>query len=119
MATTPKKNGKGASGRSGPSFGYAHYHFRKDEQDPIVDKVRTLFNNQGDTVGHVAVEAGISPATMANWFSGKTRRPQFATTAAVVRTLGYDFVLAPIKKGASNEAKTVGMILDRHPTIRQ
>jgi DNA-binding phage protein len=115
MTTTPKKVAK----RNGPTFGYTAYVFRKEEQDPIIDKIRTIFAEYGDTVGHVAAQAGVAPGTLANWFNGKTRRPQFATTAAVVRTMGFDFVLAPMEKGASVDAHTVGMILKRFPTAGQ
>jgi len=107
MATTPKKK---------MSFGYAAYRFREDEQDPIVDRIRTLFKDHGETVNHVAHAAGLSPATLRNWFSGKTRRPQFATTAAAVRTMGYDFVLTPIAKDATKDAHTVATIVKRFPS---
>lgn len=112
MATPqPKKNGV--------NFGYTAYVFRKDEQDPIIDKIRTIFADYGETQNRVATQAGISPATLNNWFNGKTKRPQFATTAAVVRTMGFDFVLAPMEKNSSVDAKTVGTILKRFPTAGQ
>jgi hypothetical protein len=107
----PKKNG-------GPSFGYAHYVFRKEEQDPIVDKIRTIFAEYGDTIGHVAENAGVSPATLTNWFNGKTRKPQFCTTAAVIRSMGYDFVLAKVDpKHATDDAHTM-TVLKRFPSAR-
>jgi DNA-binding phage protein len=113
--TAPKKPAK----KNGVTFGYTSYVFRKDEQDPIIDKIKTIFTDYGDTVGHVAAQAGVAPGTLANWFNGKTRRPQFATTAAVVRTMGFDFVLAPMEKGASPDAHTVGTIMKRFPSISQ
>lgn len=115
MTTTPKK----APHKNGVTFGYTSYVFRKGEQDPIIDKIRTIFADYGETQNKVATQAGIAPATLNNWFNGKTMRPQFATTAAVVRTMGFDFVLAPIEKGASPDAKTVGTILKRFPSMRE
>jgi DNA-binding phage protein len=114
MTTTPKK--KHVNG--GPVFSYAKYQFRKGEQDPIIDKIRTIFSEYGETVNHVATDAGVSPATLSNWFNGKTMKPQFATTAAVVRTMGYDFVLAPIKDRPTVDAHSVGMILKRFPSVK-
>jgi DNA-binding phage protein len=106
------------NGKDKMTFGYQHYVFRRDEQDPIIDKIKTIFADHGETVGHVASHAGVAPATLANWFNGKTRRPQFATTAAVVRSMGYDFVLAPVVPGADNDAHSVGTIVKRFPSVR-
>jgi transcriptional regulator with XRE-family HTH domain len=113
MTLTPKKKANG-----GPTFSYGHYHFRKGEQDPIIDKIRTIFADHGQTIGHVADDSGVSPATLSNWFNGKTMKPQFATTAAVVRAMGYDFVLAPIDPKTTHDAASVGQILKRFPTTR-
>jgi hypothetical protein len=111
MASPPDK-------KDGPNFSYASYVFRKDEQDPIVDKIRTIFNEHGDTIGHVAQAAGVSPATLSNWFSGKTRKPQFCTTAAVIRSMGYDFVLAKVDaKHTTTDAHEM-TVLQRFPSAR-
>jgi DNA-binding phage protein len=112
MTLTPKKR------NGGPTFSYGHYHFRKGEQDPIVDKIRTIFDDAAESVGHVSDTSGVSRSTLNNWFKGKTMRPQFATTAAVVRSMGYDFVLAPIDPKQTHDANSVGMILKRFPTSR-
>ena len=115
MATIPTPPKK----KNGVNFGYTSYVFRREEQDPIIDKIKTIFADYGETVNKVAVQAGIAPATLGNWFNGKTRKPQFATTAAVVRSMGYDFVLAPMEKNASPDAHTVGVIMKRFPSARE
>jgi hypothetical protein len=69
-------------------------------------------------VGSVSHDSGVSPGTISNWFKGKTMRPQFATTAAVVRSMGYDFVLTPINKEASHDAHTVATIIKRFPSVK-
>lgn len=103
---------------NGASFGYSSYQFRKDEQDPIVDKIRTIFEDHGKSIGDLAHGSGISNSTIRNWFSGKTKRPQFATAAAAVRTMGYDFILAPVVEGADKDAHTVATIIKRFPSAR-
>jgi DNA-binding phage protein len=64
---------------------YASYNFI--DKDPIVDYARTrVFSNGGPS--RIATESGVSPTTLYGWFNGKTRRPQFATVAAVLLTCG-------------------------------
>ena len=101
------------------NFGYSAYRFRKDEQDPIVDQLKTIFADASVTVNKAAEEAGVSPQTLSNWWNGKTRRPQFATCAAFARSRGYDFVLAPMDAdNMSLDAHTTGRIMKRFPSAR-
>jgi transcriptional regulator with XRE-family HTH domain len=81
------KNGNGHYRNKGPLRLYRSYNFV--DKDPVIDKVRTLVAREG--LKHKDVEriSGVSSTTLHNWFDGQTRRPQFATVAAVTSSLGY------------------------------
>jgi transcriptional regulator with XRE-family HTH domain len=64
------------------------------DKDPVIDHVRTAMQDAKVTSARVARDSGVSPTTLDNWFHGATRRPQFATVAAVASALGR-----PIKFG--------------------
>lgn len=72
--------------------GYLSYNFI--DKDPIIDKLRTLITRDGYTYQQVAEKSGVTVQTMYNWFTGPTRKPQFATVMAVVRAMGYRMVIA-------------------------
>ncbi len=80
---------------------YLSYNFH--DKDPIIDKLRTVVKDSGDTYKEIHELSGVTIGTLRNWFSGPTRRPQFATLNAVARALGYelDFVsyAKPVRKG--------------------
>lgn len=65
---------------------YATYAFR--DKDPVIDYLRTAKAKAGVSTSKVAKDSGVSPATLANWFGGTTRRPQFATVVAAARGIG-------------------------------
>jgi transcriptional regulator with XRE-family HTH domain len=51
------------------------------EKDPIIDAMRTAFEDAGGSYTKIKERSGVSSSTIYNWFNGKTRRPQFATVA--------------------------------------
>src|SRR5512146_672134 len=65
------------------------------DKDPVIDVVRTVMQTTKARPATVARDSGVSPTTLRNWFHGATRRPQFATVAAVANALGK-----PIRFGA-------------------
>ncbi len=67
-------------------FTYKSYNFA--DKDPIIDSVRTVFQDAHVTKQWVEDESGVTSATLHAWFEGKTRRPQAATINAVLRALG-------------------------------
>lgn len=77
---------------------YKSYMFRN--KDPIIDQLRTVIKDEDAKLKDIALKSGVSYGTMHNWFKGKTCRPQFASTMAVARSLGYDLEL--IKRKHSN-----------------
>lgn len=67
---------------------YKSYSFT--DKDPIIDKIRTMIRDEKIEHGDLADQSGVSVTTLWNWFYGNTKRPQFATVAAVVRSMGYE-----------------------------
>ena len=61
------------------------------DKNPVIDKVRTLVQDEGliRKLGVVHELSGVSTSTLDNWFNGTTRSPQHATIAAVITSLGY------------------------------
>jgi hypothetical protein len=69
------------------TFTYTSYNFV--EKDPIIDEIRTVYQDSGVNYRWINEHSGVSVGTLTNWFSGSTRRPQAATINAVLRSLGY------------------------------
>lgn len=65
---------------------YRSYNFI--DKDPIIDVVRTIVEDSGDSYEKVHAASGVSVGTLGNWFNGKTKRPQYATIMAVVYAMG-------------------------------
>jgi hypothetical protein len=68
-------------------FTYKSYNFV--DKDPIIDEIRTVYQDSGANYAWVHEHSGVSTNTLNNWFSGVTKRPQAATINAVLRSLGY------------------------------
>lgn len=98
------------------TFHYPTYHFRANEQDPIVDAVRTVLADHDISFAKAAKGSGVSYSTLHSWFvKGKTRKPQYASTAAVLGFAGYELVIAPKRRGTNGTARGP-LILKRFPT---
>lgn len=74
---------------------YKTYRFTR--QDPIVDDVRTTVEDEAIARG-ISTKAmantacdlsGVSRSTKANWYSGKTHRPQASTLNAFLRAMDH------------------------------
>jgi DNA-binding phage protein len=85
MKKTPaKKSGRGI-------LVYKSYSFI-DNKDPIIDKMRTMVKDSGNSYSEIHEESGVSVNTLHNWFEGNTKRPVFATIAAVAGALGKEVI---------------------------
>jgi DNA-binding phage protein len=76
---------------------YKSYNFI--DKDPVLDIVRTIVDDSHMKLKRVADSSGVAPTTLYNWFKGKTRRPQFATIAAVSRACGKEVTVGGIAVG--------------------
>jgi hypothetical protein len=74
-------------------FTYKSYNFT--DKDPIIDEIRTIYQDSGANYHWVSENSGVSQGTLSNWFGGKTRKPQAATVNAVLRCLGYKLGIVP------------------------
>lgn len=74
--------------------------YRFIEKDPIIDRMRTIVQDEGLYKNLQAVHeiSGISATTLHAWFHGDTRRPQHSTIAALVTSLGYRVDIVPDHK---------------------
>jgi hypothetical protein len=77
-------------------FTYKSYNFV--DKDPIIDEIRTIYENSGANYQWIHENSGVSTTTLTNWFGGKTRRPQAATINAVLRSLGYKLGVTPMDR---------------------
>lgn len=68
-------------------FTYKSYSFT--DKDPIIDEIRTIYQDSGVNYAWVHDHSNVSQTTLRNWFDGETKRPQAATINAVLRPLGY------------------------------
>lgn len=69
---------------------YKSYSFKA--QDPVIESIRAIVEDSGMKRIEVHERSGVSTGTMCSWFSGRTRRPQFATVNAVARACGQELV---------------------------
>lgn len=65
---------------------YRSYVFK--EKDPIIDALRTAYQDSGLGLKEVEEASGVKSSTLYQWFLGDTKRPQFATVSAVALALG-------------------------------
>lgn len=79
---------------------YKSYNFV--DKDPVIDKLRTVIAQEGESYTHLQKTSGVSTTTMYGWFNGRTKRPQFATVMAVFRAMGYDLQVAERSRGANS-----------------
>jgi DNA-binding phage protein len=77
-------------------FTYKSYSFI--DKDPIIDEIRTVYQESGVNYQWLHENAGVSTTTLTNWFSGKTKKPQAATINAVLRAMGYKLGIVPYGK---------------------
>ena len=71
---------------------YPSYKFT--DHDPILDQIDTLRQDAGNvSFTRLSAASGVSDTTLHAWASRKTKRPQFATVAAVVNALGGELTV--------------------------
>jgi transcriptional regulator with XRE-family HTH domain len=66
---------------------YRRYHFKG--QDPVVERALSLVDRSGLKLSQAAKISGVANTTLGNWETRKTKRPQYATIAALIAALGY------------------------------
>lgn len=74
-------------------FIYKSYSFL--DKDPMIDYVRTVIRDSGETLKQIGEDSGVNPQTISKWLYGDTKRPQAASINAVLRALGYRLEIVP------------------------
>lgn len=71
---------------------YRTYRWLPKEKNPVIDKVRTLVQDEGlfKNLGIVHEISGVATTTLNNWFHGDTINPQHGTVMAVITALGFE-----------------------------
>lgn len=67
------------------------FHF--DDQLDYVSFVASHLRQSRLKYSHVAAGAGLSPSTVSNMASGKTRLPRFGTITGILGSLGYETII--------------------------
>jgi hypothetical protein len=83
---------------------YKSYIFK--EKDPIIDAMRTAFEDAGGKYSKISERSGVSYSTIRNWFHGPTRRPQFATVAEFAIGCGKHGIVF----GADGQPRLIGRV---------
>lgn len=73
--------------------------YRFVDKDPVIDRCRTVLQDEDlfNRLSVVSELSGVSYGTLANWFHGNTRKPQFATLAAVATSIGYQLDFSKVR----------------------
>ena len=75
---------------------YRSYVFK--DKDPVIDILRTAVQDSGKSYTDINADSGVAVGTMASWFGGAVKRPQFATVNAVKQmTSKYPKVLIDVR----------------------
>jgi transcriptional regulator with XRE-family HTH domain len=68
-------------------FTYKSYSFA--DKDPMIDTVRTIVQDSGETLKKISEDSGVRAQTISKWLYGETKQPKAASINAVLRALGY------------------------------
>ena len=75
---------------------YKSYVFTEREKDPIIHECADAFkevSRNGSTLKSIENDGGPKAGTVANWFYGKTTRPQVTTVRAFLRAINRDLAI--------------------------
>ena len=72
------------------------YPYYTHRVDPVMENLCAVIRRRNGTRKSIASKAGCSVNTLHAWEKRKTRRPQFATIAAVARSLGDEGIVAVV-----------------------
>jgi transcriptional regulator with XRE-family HTH domain len=99
-----------------PGFTYKSYSFM--DKDPIIDEIRTIYQDSGVNYKWISDNSGVSAATLTAWFSGTTKKPQAATINAVLRALGYKLGIVEFGREQVHIIPTMPQPLVKHSSMR-
>jgi transcriptional regulator with XRE-family HTH domain len=69
--------------------GYSYKSYSFVDKDPMIDYIRTIIHESGETLTKISEDSGVNANTISKWLYGETRQPRAASINAVLRALGY------------------------------
>ena len=69
--------------------GYSYKSYSFVDKDPMIDYIRTIIHESGETLTKISENSGVNANTISKWLYGETRQPRAASINAVLRALGY------------------------------
>jgi len=69
--------------------GYSYKSYSFVDKDPMIDYIRTIINDSGETLKKISEDSGVGTHTISKWLYGETKQPRAASINAVLRALGY------------------------------
>lgn len=82
--------------------------YRRQEVDPVVDKLRSMLDQSGLTDSDAAIKAGLAPSTVIKIRLGVTRQPRHRTVFQIAEACGFTYIfvpLSPFKGQGSSKGK--------------
>lgn len=83
-------------------FGTIYPSYLFEEHDPVLDAIDTVIKDAGVSYTYIHEKSGVAQNTLRNWHLRRTKKPQFATVAAVVRACGGEIVVTMDREEARN-----------------
>jgi transcriptional regulator with XRE-family HTH domain len=69
--------------------GYSYKSYSFVDKDPMIDYIRTIIHESGETLTKISEDSGVNAQTISKWLYGETKQPRAASINAVLRALGY------------------------------
>jgi transcriptional regulator with XRE-family HTH domain len=69
--------------------GYTYKSYSFVDKDPMIDYIRTIIFDSGETLKKISEDSGVNANTISKWLYGETKQPRAASVNAVLRALGY------------------------------
>jgi transcriptional regulator with XRE-family HTH domain len=69
--------------------GYSYKSYSFVDKDPMIDYIRTIIHESGETLKKISEDSGVGVHTISKWLYGETMQPRAASINAVLRALGY------------------------------
>jgi transcriptional regulator with XRE-family HTH domain len=77
--------------------GYSYKSYSFVDKDPMIDYIRTIIHESGETLTKISENSGVGQQTISKWLYGETMQPRAASINAVLRALGYKLEIVTFK----------------------
>jgi hypothetical protein len=89
---------------------YRTYRWLSKEKNPVIDKTRTILQDEGlfKNLSAVADISGLARATLDGWYTGDVRNPHHSSIMALLTSVGYEEQFVKIKDIDVEKERTAG-----------